>query len=70
MWSLTVFGWFNGTELTLQEQQSQSHILTIGFIKGGTVQDLTAIDNNNRARFMITIIEGNASKSTHRTGLI
>ena len=63
MLSLTVFGWFNGTELPLQEQD-ESQTLTIGFIKGGNVQNLTSSNNRDTASFQIAV-GGNASKSSH-----
>ena len=55
-----MYGFFRGSEITLQEQ-GEPTILAIGFIKGGNVQSLTAIDRRNTARFGI-IIGGNASK--------
>ena len=55
-----VFGFFNGSEITLPEQ-GEATVLSIGFIKGGNVQTLTAIDRRNVARFGITVT-GSASK--------
>ena len=57
---VTVFGFFSGPEITLPEQ-GEVTILEIGFIKGGNVQPLTAIDRRNVARFGITVT-GSASK--------
>jgi hypothetical protein len=48
-----VFGFFNGSEITLPEQ-SEATTLAIGFIKGGNVQPLTGIDSENTAHFGIT----------------
>ena len=58
-----MFGFFNGSEITLPEQD-EATILAIGFIKGGNVQQLTAMDPRNTARFGITVA-GNASKLEH-----
>ena len=55
-----MFGFFNGSEITLPEQ-SDPITLAIGFIKGGNVQQLTSIDQRNISRFGIAI-GGNASK--------
>ena len=55
-----VFGFFNGSEISLPEQ-GEATILAIGFIKGGNVQQLTGIDRRNTAHFGITIT-GSASK--------
>ena len=58
-----VFGFFNGSEITLPEQ-GEAIPLAIGFIKGGNVQDLTSIDRRNTARFSFAI-GGNASMLKH-----
>ena len=58
-----VFGFFNGSEITLPEQ-GEATTLAVGFIKGGNVQNLTSIDRRNTARFSIAI-GGNASKLEH-----
>ena len=55
-----MFGFLNGSEISLPEQGWPT-FLAIGFIKGGNVQSLTAIDRRNTARFAITIT-GSASK--------
>ena len=55
-----MFGFFNGSEITLPEQ-SEATTLAIGFIKGGNVQPLTGIDSENTANFGITS-GGSASK--------
>ncbi len=56
-----VFGFFNGSEITLSERGDFA-ILSIGFIKGGNVQQLTGLDTRNTARFGVTAVSGNGSK--------
>ena len=58
-----MFGFFNGSEITLPEQ-GEAITLAIGFIKGGIVQQLTSIDSRNTARFSFAI-GGNASMLKH-----
>ena len=55
-----MFGFFNGSEITLQEQGEATN-LAIGFIKGGSVHRTIFSGAVNTARFAITI-GGNASK--------
>ena len=55
-----VFGFFSGSQISLPEQ-GEATTLAIGFIKGGNVQSLTALDRRNVARFGITVT-GSASK--------
>ncbi len=57
---VAVFGFFDAPEITLPEQ-GEAILLPIGFIKGGNVQQLTAIDTRHTARFNITV-SGSASK--------
>ena len=58
---IIVFGFLNGSYITVPEQGWPYTILAIGFIKGGNVQPLTGIDRRNTARFGI-IVAGSASK--------
>ena len=60
LYFVAVFGFFNAPEITLPEQ-GEAILLPIGFIKGGNVQQLTAVDRRNTARFGITSA-GTASK--------
>ena len=61
---VTVFGWFNGTEITLDER-AETYVLRGGFIKGGTVQ--TFLTSQSSARFMIAIEERGAGKWSYQT---
>ena len=56
---ITVFGWFDGTNITLDEQTA-AYELQAGFIKGGAVQNFTA--GNTLASFLIAIEERGAGE--------
>ena len=61
---ITVFGWIDGTDITLDEQIAR-YRLRAGFIKGGTVQ--TFVTSQSLASFGITIEERGAGKWSYQT---
>ena len=58
-----MFGWFDGTNITLDEQVG-NHELQAGFIKGGAVQ--TFIGAQSLASFLIAIEERGAGKCSYQ----
>ena len=59
-----MFGWFNGTDITLDER-FETYELQAGFVKGGAVQ--TFITSLSLANFQIAIEERGAGKWGYQT---
>ena len=60
----TVFGWFDGTNIILNEQ-ADTHDLTAGFVKGGAVQNF--VTAQGLASFNIAVEESGAGKWGYQT---
>ena len=61
---ITVFGWFDGTDITLNEKAG-TYDLTAGFIKGGVVQNF--VTDKDLASFDIAVEERGAGKWGYHT---
>ena len=59
-----MFGWFDGTDITLDER-TETYELTAGFVKGGAVQ--TFVTAQGLAAFNIAVEERGAGKWGYRT---
>ena len=59
--SLTVFGWFNGSEVSTEERGDVT-ILEVGFIKGALFEEFLQQDRRGELHFVISVTPGTASE--------